>query len=139
MVEKTSCIGAYSKLTQNAFSSSFFHFDPPPDPTQENYNLNSVSGMADTSRGPSNMGKGFSCFYLCFKFYSEYFLYILCGIAFNFNYRRGRAVFDTHCMCIGYIVYHFIIMLSFIRAFYKIVKKFCQGILSYRKKVFKEF
>ena len=38
----------------------------------------------------------FHVFFLGFKFDSEYIVYILCGIAFDFNYKWG-TIFDTHC------------------------------------------
>lgn len=89
MVEKASDIGAYSK----SILIQLFPFQPS---SQENNNLNSVSGMVDANVVPSNRDRKFSCFYLGFKFDSEYIVYILCGIAFDFNYKRG-TIFDTHC------------------------------------------
>ena len=108
VVEETSYIGAYSK-------SIFIQLSPFWPFPRENYNLNSVSDMVETNGGPSNRDKGFSCFYLSLRFLSEYFLYLLWRISFDFNFKRGIFV-DTHGMCNGYVVYHFRTMLLFMRA-----------------------
>lgn len=105
-------------LTQKVFWANFRYFEI------KKVNLNSLPRMVDTNR----------CFYFDFKFCAEYFLYILCRIAFDFNYKWG-TFFETHCMCIGYIVYQFRIMLLFICVFYRIV--FYQSIPPYWKKIFK--
>ena len=115
VVKKASYIRAYSKSILSQLS--LFR-------NKKKVNLNSLPRMVDTNR----------CFYFDFKFCAEYFLYILCRIAFDFNYKRG-TFFETHCMCIGYIVYQFRIMLLFISLFYRIV--FYQSIPPYWKKIFK--
>lgn len=129
VVEETSYIGAYSK-------SIFIQLSPFWPFPWENYSLNSVSDMVETTGGPSNRDKGFSCFYLSLRFLSEYFLYLLWRISFDFNFKRGIFV-DTHCMCNGYIVYHFRTTLLFMRAINQIVKKVLSEYSTILRKLFK--